>query len=178
MQETSETPGWEDPLKEGMAVHSSTLAWRIPWTEEPGGLHSIRLQRVRHDWSDWVYSAIKKEWNNSICSNVDGPRDYYTKWNRGGQIPHDVTYMWGLEHESPLHCKESQTVHPEENQSWIFIGRIDAEAETPVLWPPGAKSWLIWKDPDAGKDWRWEEKGTTEDEMVAWHHWLDGHEFE
>ena len=62
--------------------------------------------------------------------------------------------------------------------SRIFIGRTDVEAETPILWPPGAKSWLIWKDPDAGKDWRWEKKGMTEDEMVRWHHWLNGHEFE
>ena len=64
------------------------------------------------------------------------------------------------------------------NQFWIFTGRTDAEAETPVLWPPDVKNWLIWKDPDAGEDWRQEEKGTTEDEMVGWHHWLDGHEFE
>ena len=61
---------------------------------------------------------------------------------------------------------------------WIFIGRTDAEAETPILWPPDVKSWLLWKDPDAGKDWRQEEKGTTEDEMAGWHHWLNGHEFE
>ena len=80
--------------------------------------------------------------------------------------------------ESPLDCKEIQPVHPKENQSWIFIGRTDAEAETPVLWPPHTKNWLIGKDPDAGKDWRWEEKGMTENEMVGWHHWLDGHESE
>ena len=80
--------------------------------------------------------------------------------------------------ESPLDCKEIQPVHPKGNQSWIFIGRTDAEAETPILWPPDAKSWLIWKDPDAGKDWSREEKGTTEDEMVGWHHRLNGHEFE
>ena len=80
--------------------------------------------------------------------------------------------------ESPLDCKEIQPVHPKENQSWMFIGRTDGEAETPVLWPPDAKNWLIGKDPDAGKDWRQEEKGTTEDEMVWWHHQLDGHEFE
>ena len=73
--------------------------------------------------------------------------------------------------------KEIQAVNPKGNQSWIFIGRTDAEAETPILWPPDAKNWLIGKDPDAGKDWRREEKGTTEDEMVGWHHWLDGHEF-
>ena len=80
--------------------------------------------------------------------------------------------------ESPLDCKEIQPVHPKGNQSWIFIGRTDAEAETSILWPPHAKNWLIGKDLDAGKDWRQEEKGTTEDEMVWWHHRLDGHEFE
>ena len=80
--------------------------------------------------------------------------------------------------ESPLDCKEIQPVHPKANQSLIFIGMTDAEAETPILWPPDAKDWLIWKDPDAGKDWRQEEKGTTEDKMVGWHHRLDGCEFE
>ena len=80
--------------------------------------------------------------------------------------------------ESPLDCKEIQLVHPKGNQSWIRIGRTDAEAETPILWPSDAKNWLIWKDLDAGKDWRQEEKGTTEDEMVGCHHWLDGREFE
>ena len=77
--------------------------------------------------------------------------------------------------ESPLDCKEIQPVHSKGDQSWVFIGRTDVEAETPILWPPDAKSWLIWKDPDAGKDWRWEEKGMTEHEMVRWHHWLKGH---
>ena len=80
--------------------------------------------------------------------------------------------------ESPLDCKEIQPVHPKGNQSWIFIGRIDAEAETPIFWLPDAKNWLIWKNPDAGKNWRREEKGVTELEMVGWHHWLNGHEFE
>ena len=79
--------------------------------------------------------------------------------------------------ESPLDCKEIQTVHPKGDQSWVFIGTPYTAAETPILWLPDAKSWLIWKDPDAGKDWRW-EKGTTEDEMVRWHHRLDRHEFE
>ena len=79
--------------------------------------------------------------------------------------------------ESPLDCKEIQPVHSKGNKSWIFIGRTDVEAETPILWPPDVKSWLIWKDPDAGKDWRQEEKGTTEDEMVGWHHRFNGHEF-
>ena len=80
--------------------------------------------------------------------------------------------------ESPLDCKEIQPVHPKGNQSWIFTGRTDVEAETPMLWTPDVKNWLIGKDPDAGKDWKQEEKGTTEDEMVGWHHQLDGHEFE
>ena len=84
----------------------------------------------------------------------------------------------GEDSESLLDCKEIQPVHPKGNQSLIFIGRIDAEAETPILWPPDAKNWLIRKDPDSGKDWRWEEKGMTEDEMVGLHHWLDGYEFE
>ena len=79
--------------------------------------------------------------------------------------------------ESPLNCKEIQPVHPNGNQCWIFIGRTDVEAETPILWPPDMKSWLIWNDPDAGKDWRREEKAMTKHMMVGWHHWLDGHEF-
>ena len=107
-------------------------------------------------------------------------------------------WMWGLDHkeswalknwcfwtvvlektlESPLDCKEIKLVNPKENQPWIFIGRTGAEAKTPILWPPDAKNWLIGKDPDFGKGWRWEGKGTTEDEMVGWHHWLDGHESE
>ena len=76
-----------------------------------------------------------------------------------------------------LGLQEDPTSPSKGNQSWIFIGRTDAEAESPILWPPDAKSWFIWKDPDAGKDWRREDKGTTEDEMVGWHHRLDGHEF-
>ena len=80
--------------------------------------------------------------------------------------------------ESHLDSKEIQPIHPKGKQSWIFIGRTDAEAEASILWSPDVKSWLTGKDPDAGKDWRQEEKGTTEDKMVGWHHWLDGHEFE
>ena len=87
-------------------------------------------------------------------------------------------WYWRRPLESSLDCKEIQPVHPKGNQSWMFIGRTDAEAQAPILWPPDLKNWLIWKDPDAGKDWRWEEKGTTEDEMVGWHHWHDEHEFE
>ena len=85
--------------------------------------------------------------------------------------------------ERPTHtkldsyCKEIQPVHPKGDQSWVFIGSTDVEAETPILWPPDVKSWLIWKDPDAGKDWGQGEKGVTEDEMVGWHHQLNGHGF-
>ena len=87
---------------------------------------------------------------------------------------------WVLEKtlESPLDCKEMQPVHSKGDQSRVFIGRTNVEAKTPVVLPPDAKNWLIWKDPDSGEDWWQEEKGTTEDEMVGWHHQLNGHEFE
>ena len=99
--------------------------------------------------------------------------DYKESW-----VPKNWFWTVVLEKtfESPLDCKEIQPVHPKGNQSWIFIGRTDAEAETPIFWPPDAKNGLIGKDPDAGKDWRQEEKGMTEDEMVGWHHRC--HEFE
>ena len=87
------------------------------------------------------------------------------------------TVVLGNAFESPLDCKEIQLVHSKGDQSWVFFGRKDAKAETPVLWPPHAKSWLIGKDSDAWRHWGQEEKGTTEDEMAGWHHWLDGHEF-
>ena len=87
---------------------------------------------------------------------------------------------WAMGEDSwdPLDYKEIQPANPKGNQSWIFIGRTDAEAEAPILWPPDGKNWLTGKDPVAGSYWRWEEKGMTEDEMVGWHHWLDKHEFE
>ena len=85
--------------------------------------------------------------------------------------------FWTVVLESPLDCKDIQPVHPKGDQSWVFIWRSDVEAETPIVWPPDAKSWLIWKDPDARKDWGQEEKGTTEDEMVGRHHQLKGHGF-
>ena len=101
--------------------------------------------------------------------------DYKESWAQKNR------YFWILVLEKTLEgsldCKEIQPVHPKENQSWMFIGRTDAEAETPILWPPDVKSWFIWKDPDAGKDWGQEEKGMTEDEMVGWHHRLNGHGF-
>ena len=94
-------------------------------------------------------------------------------------VDHFLSELSTMTHLSwvALHCKEIQPVHPKGDQSWMFIGRTDVDAETPILWPPDVKSWLIWKDPDAGKDWKQEEKGTTEDEMVGWHHWLSVHGF-
>ena len=88
------------------------------------------------------------------------------------------TMVLGKALESPLDCKEIQPVHPKGNQSWLFIGKTDSGFEIAILWPPDAKNWLIWKDPEAGIDWRWEAKVKTKDEMVGWHHWLSGHEFE
>ena len=132
-----------------MATHSSILAWRIPWTEEPGGLQSMGSQRVGHEWSNLAHTHAR--------------------------ILHWVCWRSFL---GPLDCKEIKPVNPKGNQSWIFLGRTGAEAEAPILWPPDAKSWLIRKDPNIGKDWRQEEKGITEDEMVGWHHRLNRNEFE
>ena len=103
--------------------------------------------------------------------------DYKESW-----APNKLWFWWRLERckETLERCKEIKPVNPQGNPSWIFTGRTeaDAEAEAPILWPPDAKNWLVGKDPDAGKDWRQEEKRMTEDEMVGWHHLLDGHEFE
>ena len=101
--------------------------------------------------------------------------DYKENWAQKNRC--FWTVVLGKTLESPLDCKEIQPVHPKGDQSSVFFGRTDVEAETLILWPPDAKSWLIWKDPDAGKDWQQEEKGTTEDEMVGWHQQLNGHGF-
>ena len=101
--------------------------------------------------------------------------DYKESWAQKNRCFWTVVLEKTL--KSPLDCKEIQRIHPKGDQSLVVIGRIDVEAETPDLWPPDANSWLIWKDPDAGKDWRQEEKGTTEDEMTGWHHLLNRDEF-
>ena len=101
--------------------------------------------------------------------------DYKESWAAKNRCFQTVVLEKTL--ESPLDCKEIHPIHPKGDQSWILIRRTDAETETPVLWPPDVKNWLFGKDPDAGKDWRWEEKGMTEDEMVGWHHRLNRHGF-
>ena len=149
--------------------------------EEPGRLQFMGSLRVGHDWATDLRQHIKKQ------------RHYFANKGPSSQgygFSSGHVWMWELDCEenwvpknwciwavvlektleSPLDCKEIQPVPPKGNQSWIFIGRTDVEAETPILWPPDIKNWLFGKYPDAGKDWRQEEKGTTENEMVGWHH--------
>ena len=118
-------------------------------------------------WVGMLFS-FKSDWNKSIMFNE----------TRNVKIRCFWTVVLEKTFESPLDCKEIQPVHPKGDQSWVFIGRTVVEAGTPILWPTDAKSWLIGKDSDAGRDWRQEEKGKTEDEMVGWHHRLNGREFE
>ena len=106
-----------------------------------------------------------------------GFESWTIKKTEGQRIDAFELWCWRRHLKSPLAFKKIQPVHPKGDQSWVFTGRSDVEAEIPILWPPDVKSWLIWKDPDAGKDWRQEENGTTEDEMVWWHHRHNGHEF-
>ena len=136
----------------------------------------------------WPTEHIKKQrhyfaYKGLSSQNYSFSRSHVWMWEL------DYNESWALKNwcfltmvektlESPLDSKVIQSVHPKGNLPWIFIGRTDVEAETPILWPRDVKNWLIWKDPDAGKDWRQEEKGATENEMVGWHHRLDGHEFE
>ena len=153
------------------------------------------------DWSHEIKRHLLL--GRKVMTNLDSilkSRDFANKGpsSQGYGFSSEHVWMWELDYkeswapknwcfwivvlektlESLLDCKEIQPVHPKGDQPWVFIGRIDVEAEIPVLWPPDAKRWLIWKDPDVGKDWRQEEKGMTEDKMVGWHHWLNGHEFE
>ena len=131
------------------------------------------IQKQRHYFAN---KGLSSQGYGFSCGHV-------WMWELGceGWVPKNWCFWTvGLEKtlESPLDCKEIKPVHSQGNQSWIFIRRPDAEAETPIFWPPHVKSWLIGKDPDAGRDWGQEEKGTTEDEMAGWQYRLDGHEFE
>ena len=151
-------------------------------------------------WNQKTLAPWKKSYDQPR-QYIKNQRHYFANKGPSSQsygFSSSHVWMWELDHEeswapknwcfwtvmlektleSPLDCKEIQPTHPKGDQSWIFIGRTDAEAETPILWPPDVKNWLIGKDPDAEKDWRQEEKGKREDEMVGWHYLLDGHEFE
>ena len=179
----------------GIQPASSTLTGEFFATEPPGKPPPRRL-----DISNFVCLNPIHRRHEIFCwllkmgdTRMGDP--YYLQSHAAG-FSNSHVWMWELDYkeswalknwrfptvvlektlESPLDCKEIQPVHPNGNQSWILIGRTEAEA--PILWPPDAKNWLTGKDPDTGKDWRQEEKGTTEDEMVGWHHLLDGHEFE
>ena len=162
------------------------------------------LQNQRRWWLQPWHKKTLTPWKK----NYDQPRQHIKKQrhyfankgpsSQGYGFSSTHVWMWELDYkeswalknwcfwtvvlektlESPLDCKEIQPVHPKGNQSWMFMGRTDVAAETLILWPPDAKSWVIWEDPDAEKDWRQEEKGTREDEMVGWYHRLNGHEFE
>ena len=147
-----------------------------PWKES---YHQPRQhnKKQRHYFANKVSSSQGYGFSSSHVTNSQvwmWELDYKESWAPRNWCSSTVVLEKTL--ESPLHCKEIQPVHPKGDQSWVFIGRSDVEAETPILWPPDAKNWLIWKDPDAGKDWGQEEKGTTEHEMVGWHHQLSGHE--
>ena len=114
--------------------------------------------------------------NDGILSTLNWKVEYKERWAPKNWCFWTVVLEKSV--ESPLDWKETQPVHSEGHQPWVFFGRNDAEAETPILWSPEAKKWPIWKDPDAGDDWRHEEKGTRKDEMVGWHHRINGHELE
>ena len=176
-----------------MATHSSVLAWRIPWKGEPDGLPSVGSHRVGLDWGDLAAAAaadsILKKRGITLSTKVRLVKamffssshvwiwelDYKESWAPKNWCLWTVVFENTL--QSPSDCKEIQPAQPKGDQSWVFIGRTDVKAETPIVCPSDAKSWLTWKDPYAGKDWGQVEMGTTEDEMVGWHHRLNGCEF-
>ena len=181
------------------------MHWRRKWQPTPvflpgesqgwGSLVGCHLWGRTRTWQKQLSSS------SSSRQHIKKQRHYFANKGRSSQrygFSSSHVWMWELDYkeswvlknwcfwtvvlektlESPLDCKEIQPVHPKGNQSWMFIGRTDAEAETSILWPVDVKSCFFGKDPDAGKDWRREEKGTAENEIVGWHHWLNGHELE
>ena len=151
------------------SLEIKTLA---PWKES----YDKPIQHIKKQRHYFVNKGPSRQSYGFSSSHVwIGELDYKESWAPKNWCFWTVVLEKAL--QSPLDCKEIQPVHSRGNQSWIFIGRIDAEAETPILWPPYVKSLLIGKDPDAGQAWRQEEKGMTEDEMAGWHHQLNAHEF-
>ena len=177
-----------------MATHSSVLAWRIPGTGEHGGLPSMGSHRVGHDWSDLAAAAAA----NSILRSRDiilptkvrlvkamvfpivmyGCESWTITKAEHRRIDAFELWCWRRLLRVPWTARRSNQSILKETQSWVFIERTDTETEALILWVPDAKNWLTGKDPDAGKVWRLEEKGMTEDEMVGWHHHLHEHELE
>ena len=177
MQETwVRSLGWEDPLEKEMAAHSSILAWRIPWMEEPGGLQSMGSQRVGHDWATSLPFTLTKYFLFN-----DNNWTQYLKWKRVRVVfpitcfNYMCTNLNSLNHRSKgvdnikftNPTSKVKPVSPKGNQPWVFIGRTDAEAEVPILWPSDTKSQCVGKDPDAGKHWRQKDKGAAEHEKFG-----------
>ena len=161
-----------------LGLQNHCRLWLQPWNEKtPAPWKKSydkprqRIKKQRHHVADKSPSSQSNGFSSSHVRMWE--LEYKESWALKNWCFWTVVLEKTL--ESPLDRKEIQPVHPKRNQSWIII-RTDTEAETPILWPPDAKNWLIGKDPDVGKDWRWEEKGMTEDEMVGWHHRLNGHE--
>ena len=176
----------------------ATLSWGSTWCGPPSLWIKIFMK------APYLSPIFIKKYRLTVnysaenCGSYLPIRDSKCLYNQSYGFSSSHVCIWELDHkeswvpknlcfwtvvlektlESPLDSKEIKPVNPKGNQSWIFIGRTDAKAEAPILWPPDVKNWLIRKDPDAGKDWRQEEKGTTEDEMVGWQNRLNGHEFE
>ena len=174
-----------------MEPHSSTLAWKILWMEEPGRRQSMGSHRVGHDWvtSLSLLDIILKNRDITLPTKVHlvkamvfpivmyGCESWTTRKAECWKIDAFGLWCWRRLLRVPWTARRSNRSILKEVSLEFSLGRTNAEAETPILWPPGAKYWLIWKDPDAGSDWRQEEKGTTEDDRVGWPHRLNGHEF-
>ena len=139
------------------------------------GIVTVALFLTAKNWKHPKYPSVGKKINYGASMGCESWSTTKAEHQRTDAFE---LWCWRRLLKSPLDCKEIKPVNPKGNQSWIFIGRTDAQAGAPKLWPADMRSWLIGKDPDDGQDWTQEEKGTTEDEMVGWHHWLDGHEFE
>jgi len=208
MKEESENIGLKFNIKKTKTIASGPItSWQIDGetTENSDRLYFLGLHSHCRWWLQPWNQKMLAPWRKSYDQprqHIKKQRHYFPDRGSSSQsygFSSGHVWMWELDYkelmfwtvvlegtlmvleetlESLLDCKEMQPVHPKGNQSWLFIRRTDAEAETPGLWPPDAKNWLIWRAPDAGKDWRREEKRTTEGEMVGWHHRLDGHKFE